>query len=160
MLHLHSNEAHSSSLGFCLVAGSMGLLSSCHAWGFLLRWLLLLQSSGSRCVGSVAVSLGLCCSAACGILPDQGWNPGLLHQQVDSLPLRHQGSAKFLCWWLLLLLLEDVATAHEEDRMLIPDGEAGCPHLFTVLYALRCTTVRVQSENNGTSGNTTCHHCS
>ena len=32
------------------------------------------------------------CSAACGILPDQGSNPCPLHWQADSQPLRHQGS--------------------------------------------------------------------
>ena len=31
-------------------------------------------------------------SVACGIFPDQGWNPCFLHWQVDSLPLSHQGS--------------------------------------------------------------------
>ena len=40
---------------------------------------------------------GLGCSEACGIFPDQGWNPCLLHWQVDSLPLSHQGS--LLCPW-------------------------------------------------------------
>ena len=35
---------------------------------------------------------GLRCSAARGIFPDQGWNPHLLHWQVASLPLSHQGS--------------------------------------------------------------------
>ena len=35
---------------------------------------------------------GLSCSKACGILPDQGSNPCLLHWQADSLPLSHQGS--------------------------------------------------------------------
>ena len=29
---------------------------------------------------------------ACGIVPDQGWNPRLLHWQVGSLPLSHRGS--------------------------------------------------------------------
>ena len=29
---------------------------------------------------------------ACGIFPDQGPNPCLLHWQADSLPLSHQGS--------------------------------------------------------------------
>ena len=32
------------------------------------------------------------CSAACGIFPDQGLNPCLLHWEVDSSPLSHQGS--------------------------------------------------------------------
>ena len=31
-------------------------------------------------------------SVACGIFLDQGLNPRLLHWQVDSLPLSHQGS--------------------------------------------------------------------
>ena len=35
-----------------------------------------------------------CSSAAHGILPDQGSNPCLLHRQVDSLPLSHQGSSE------------------------------------------------------------------
>ena len=42
--------------------------------------------------GSVVVAHGLSCSAACGIFPDQGLNPHLLHWQVGSLPLSHQGS--------------------------------------------------------------------
>ena len=42
--------------------------------------------------GSVVVALGLTISAACGIFLDQGSNLCLLHWQVDSLPLRHQGS--------------------------------------------------------------------
>ena len=32
-----------------------------------------------------------------GIFPTQGSNPCLLHWQVDSLPLSHQGSP--YCWW-------------------------------------------------------------
>ena len=35
---------------------------------------------------------GLSCSEACGIFLDQGSNPCLLHWQVDSLPLSHQGN--------------------------------------------------------------------
>ena len=35
---------------------------------------------------------GLICSTACGIFPDQELKPCLLHWQVDSLPLSHQGS--------------------------------------------------------------------
>ena len=32
------------------------------------------------------------CSEACGLVPDQGWNPCLLHWQADSLPPNNQGS--------------------------------------------------------------------
>ena len=43
-------------------------------------------------VGSEVVTHGLRCFAVCGILPDQGLSPCLLHWQADSLPLKHQGS--------------------------------------------------------------------
>ena len=63
----------------------------------LLLWQLLLWSMGSRTpglysTGSIAVVNQLSCSAACGIFPDRGSNPCLLHWQGDSLPLSHQGS--------------------------------------------------------------------
>ena len=53
---------------------------------------LLLRSTGSRCAGSVVVAHGPSCSAACGILPDQGSYLCPLNWQADSQPLRHQGS--------------------------------------------------------------------
>ena len=90
-----------------------GLFSSCREWG-------LLSSSGawaSHCcsvscfrarapghigsavvppklqsTGSVVVVDGLSCATACGLFPDQGLNPCLLHWHVGSLPLSHQGS--------------------------------------------------------------------
>ena len=55
---------------------------------------LLLRSTGYRRAGSVVVAHGPTCSAACGILPDQGSNPCPLHRQADSQPLRHQGSPR------------------------------------------------------------------
>ena len=79
---------------------------------FSLQWLLLLQRVGSRAyrlqwhrgsvvaaprlqsTGSIVVVHRLSCSAACGIFPDEGLNLCLLHWQVDSLPLSHQGSLK------------------------------------------------------------------
>ena len=42
--------------------------------------------------GSEVVVHRLSCSAECGIFPYWGWNPCLLHGQVDSWPLSHQGS--------------------------------------------------------------------
>ena len=51
-----------------------------------------LQSTGSRRAGSVVMAHEPSCSAACGILPDQGPNPRPPHRQADSQPLRHQGS--------------------------------------------------------------------
>ena len=43
---------------------------------------------------SVVVVHELSCSVACGVFPDQGLNPCLLHWQEGSLPLR-QGSPDF-----------------------------------------------------------------
>ena len=77
--------------GFSLVVASRGHSSS-RCVGLSLSRPLLLRSKGSRRAGSVVVAHGLSCSAACGILPDQGSNPCPLHWQADSQPLRHQGS--------------------------------------------------------------------
>ena len=49
---------------------------------------------GPWSTGSVAVAKGLSFSEACGIFPDQGLNPCLLHRQADSLPLSHQRSPR------------------------------------------------------------------
>ena len=69
-----------------------GGYSSLRCAGVSLSRPLLLRSTGSRRAGSVVVSHGPSCSAACGILPDQGSNPCPVHWQADSQPLRHQGS--------------------------------------------------------------------
>ena len=80
--------------GLSLVAASGGH-SSLRCAGLSLSWPLLLRSTGSRRAGSVAVTHGPSCSAACGIFPDQGSNPCPLHWQADSQPLHHQGSPLF-----------------------------------------------------------------
>ena len=61
-----------------LVVASGGHSSSRCA-GLSLSWPLLLWSTGSRHAVSVVVAHGPSCSAACGILPDQGSNPCPLH---------------------------------------------------------------------------------
>ena len=45
-------------------------------------------------IGSTGVAHGLSCSMACGIFPNQGSNPCLLHYPCprDSFPRSHQGS--------------------------------------------------------------------
>ena len=77
--------------GFPLAAASRGHSSS---WcvGLSLSWPLLLQSTSSRRTGSVVVAHGPSCSAARGIVPDQGSNLCPLHWQADSQPLHQQGS--------------------------------------------------------------------
>ena len=77
--------------GLSLVVASGGHSSSRYA-GLSISRPLLLQSTGSRRASSVIVAHRPSCSAACGIFPDQGLNPCPLHWQVDSQPLRHQGS--------------------------------------------------------------------
>ena len=81
--------------GHSPVAASGGHSSSRCA-GLSLSRPLLLRSTGSRRAGSVVVAHGPSCSAACGILTDQGSNPCPLHRQADSQPLRHQGSPGFI----------------------------------------------------------------
>ena len=77
--------------GLSLV-GASGGHSSSRCAGLSLSRPLLLWSTSSRRAGSVVVAHGPSCSAACGILPDQGSNPCPLHWQADSQPPRHQGS--------------------------------------------------------------------
>ena len=79
--------------GLSLVVASGGYSSSQCA-GLSLSRPLLLRSTGSRHASSVVVAHEPSCSAACGIFPDQGSNPCLLHWQADSQPLCHQGSPK------------------------------------------------------------------
>ena len=53
--------------------------------------------------GSVFVAHGLSCSVACGILPDQRWNPCLLQWQADSSRPSHQGSpGLFTLKWFIV----------------------------------------------------------
>ena len=97
--------------GLSLVVASGGH-SSLRCAGLSLSQPLLLQSTGSRCAGSVVVAHGPSCSAACGIFPDQGSNPCPLHWQADSQPLRHQGSPAlfFLQHTVLYLFQRSVET--------------------------------------------------
>ena len=102
--------------GLSLVAAS-GDHSSSRCTGPSLSRPLLLGSTGSRRAGSVIVAHGPSCSAACGILPDQGSNPCPLHWQADSQPLRHQGSPRFLT---------DARTSGNAVRLLNFAPSTGC----------------------------------
>ena len=73
-------------------------------------------------MGSVVVAHGLSCSAACGIFPDQGSNPCPLHWQVDSQPLRHQGSPPII---IIIIFFNDTATTEiytGEDTLSLHDA--------------------------------------
>ena len=71
--------------------------------------------------GSKAVAHGLSCSEVYGrILLDQGSNPCLLHWQVGSLPLSHQGSPIYShgCSYFLIIL---TCAVHSDVASLDPD---------------------------------------
>ena len=58
---------------------------------------------GLQSTGSVFVAHGLSSSVARGILPDQGWNPCLLHWQADSsLPSHQESSGLLTLKWLIV----------------------------------------------------------
>ena len=81
-----------AACGLSLVVVSVGY-SSLRYMGFSFWWLLLFQSTGSRCRGFHSRSTwaqylwptGFSFSVACGIFPDQGSEPlCALHWQADS----------------------------------------------------------------------------
>ena len=94
--------------GFFSSCGEWGLLSGCgarasHCAGFsccraqaLGTWTSVVVAHGLKSTGSIVVVHGLSCSMACGIFPDQGWNPPLLHCQAESSSLSSQGSLSIL----------------------------------------------------------------
>ena len=86
--------------GFSLVVASRSysLAAACrasHCGGFPCRGAQFLGCAilmTLRSTDSVSVAHGLSCSTACAIFLDQGSNLCLLHWQMDSLLLSHQGS--------------------------------------------------------------------
>ena len=130
-----------SGWGLSLVAASEGHSSSWCAGLSLLRPLLL-RSTGSRRAGSVVVAHGPNCSAACGILPDQGLNPCPLHWQADSQPLHHQGSpGGFLITDSIPFYLLFVCS----DFLFLPDSALIEMYPFLLGYAI-CWNIIVHSS--------------
>ena len=91
-----------AALGLCCCVqafsscGEQGLLLFVSVYELLIRWLLLLQITGSRHVDSEAVAPLLTCSVPCGIFLDQGLNPCPLHWQADSSTVPPRKSNKLL----------------------------------------------------------------
>uniref|UniRef100_A0A8C9E2G7 Mediator of RNA polymerase II transcription subunit 27 n=2 Tax=Phocoenidae TaxID=9740 RepID=A0A8C9E2G7_PHOSS len=87
--------------------------------GLSLPWPLPLRSTGSGRAGPAAMAHGPSRSTACGIFPDRGTNPRLLHRQADSQPLRHQGSPEgfFISRYMVQIQLSS-----------IPEGDGPCHH--------------------------------
>ena len=85
--------------GLSCRGGERRLLSGCgaqasHCGGFSLAGHVGsgVVAPGLESTGSTAVAHGLSHSAACGVFPHQGLNTCLLHLQVYSLPVSHEGS--------------------------------------------------------------------
>ena len=74
-----------SGFSFCSDSGVLGLHCLWHLGSVVVV-------SGLQSTSSVVAAHGFSCSMVRGVLPDQGLKPCLLHWQVDSLPLSHQGS--------------------------------------------------------------------
>ena len=85
---VHSSSAQASLCGGLLqnVVSRVGGLQQLQCVGSVTA------SPGLWSTGAVVVAHGLRCSAAYGILPDQGSSPCSLHWQADFLPLSQQGS--------------------------------------------------------------------
>ena len=62
---------------------------------------------------SAVVAQGLSCSMVCGIFPDQGSKPCLLHCQADFYPLCHQGSPGY---FLDILIQSFCMSLNFDDR--------------------------------------------
>ena len=92
------------------VCSEQGLLLRCA--GLSVWWLLLCRSVGSRHLGSVVaarrlqstgsivVAHRLSCLLACGLFPDQGLNPHLLHCRTGAWLLDHQETPLFDHFWI------------------------------------------------------------
>ena len=102
---------------------------------------LLLRSTGSRRAGSAIVAHGPSCSAACGILPDQGSNPCPPHWQADSQPLHHQGSPwTFFCANSVLYRLDYFYKTDSQKRGCWVKGENNS--FWQIVFQEGCTNVQ------------------
>ena len=105
----------------CVRSSLHEFFSSCGAWASQRSAFPGCRAWALGCLGSVVaapwlqstasgvVAHGLSSSIACGVFPDHASNPSLLHGQVGSLPLSHQGSplSAFFCgnWKISILSL-------------------------------------------------------
>ena len=109
-------------------AAASGGHSSTRCAGLSLSRPLLLRSAGSA-----VVVHGPSCSAACGILPDQGSNPCPLDWQADSQPLRHQGSP-MSAFYMKCSYPRVSAGAWFQDPIRIPkSADASIPYMHEMM---------------------------
>ena len=124
--------------GFFLVSTSSCGVRASHCSGFSCCGAQALGTQASEVAalrlwntGSVAVTHGLNCSAACGIFPDQGLDPSLLHWQAASLQLSHQGSLSRTClnsdvillakpWMSMCFILPSMGNRNKSNKDKFP----------------------------------------
>ena len=83
------------------------------------------QPQPSRFPGSRAQGRGLSCSAVCGIFPDQGWNPCLLHCQAAASPRGHP-EALLLHFSVHIFTLPEAYTLKPCAPPTATPSKAGC----------------------------------
>ena len=83
-----------ASCGLSLIVAASRSQSLLQFMGFLLQWLLLLWSIGSRHVGSDSCNVQAQLLCSMWDFPEQELNPCPLHWQTHSYPLYHQGNAQ------------------------------------------------------------------
>ena len=113
---------HSCAGFFFSSWGEWGLLSICGAWASHCGGFPCWGAWALGCVGfsscdsgalehsSLVMAHRLSCSAVCGVFPDQGSNPRLLHLQTDCLPMSHQGSPGFKTKKIVIFLFPSLNT--------------------------------------------------
>ena len=80
---------------------------------------------------------GLSCSAARGILPDQGPNPCPLHWQADSQPLRHQGSPVHPILKIMIRKGKDALTVEIYELPVVPKKFTKIPLMGVLEVVIR-----------------------
>ena len=93
--------------------------------------------------GSVVTAHRLSCSEVRGIFPDQGSNPCLLHCEVDSLPLSHQGrpGRAILNYWTTwevpyFLLMNSVCLTNSVSHTCILKNVFKSAQWYPILWTL------------------------
>ena len=106
---LSSSFCEQGLLSSCDVQAShFGGFSCCRAWSTQASAVAVLRLQNTE---SIIVGHTFSCSAACGVFPDQGLNPCLLHWQVDSLleppgkPLCHILDSTYKQYYMAFVLL-------------------------------------------------------
>ena len=93
-----ASRGHSRVVVYRLLIAVASLVAEYRLWGMQAS---VVSAPWLQSTGSIVVAHRCSCSVACGILPDQGSNPHLPHQQTDSLPLSYQRSPEIYIFQML-----------------------------------------------------------